>query len=371
MKRLILVLMVLCLMFGVCSVAAAAVSIVEQPETMTVKKGGNVTFTVKAKNAGGSSITWYFTNPVTGEVVTGKKLSTAVSGLKVSNPNSLKITLKKVPESMHGWTLYCHIGPKSGGVNTDTVMLLIEGMEVPDTLATLNAAPADEAVTDASSASMKNVSAAGTAVESAAVASETPAVPTATPVPEKIVITGSTKIELYNVDSKGEPVGTAQQELTFEEPTASFYVKLPDTTEGTIQYVTVDSVRLTPDGEVRGMSIRGWPASASVKIKVLKPGAEEEQTIESLLPPLESEAPVDPSTLVTVTCENCRFTGYHSSFATSGQVPAGTTITVVASGGMVAKGYTINGAKKATHKNEATFQLVVEEDTTITMQKQK
>lgn len=134
----------------------------------------------------------------------------------------------------------------------------------------------------------------------------------------------------------------------------------------------MDGIRFTPDGEVRGMSVRGWPASAAVRIKVLKPGSSAEDQDEGPILPEITEVPEDPSAqMAAITCENCRFTGYKSSYAKSGEVPVGTTITVIASGGMVGKGYIINGAKKATHKNEATFQYVVEGDTTITMEKQK
>ena len=366
MKRLLTVLVAVCLVLTSFSVALAAkATITKQPETTTVKKGGTLTFTVKAKNAGGQGITWYFQNPlVPGSNITGKQLSKSVPGLKVEKPNSLSITLKKVPETMHGWTAYCHIGPKNGGVNSDTVMILIEGLEVPEMPA-------------ASSASSSSSVSSDSTVSSTAAGNGTLDVlaplPTPTPVPEPVVITGNSKIELYQVDSTGTPVGKAQQELTFSPgESADFYMKLPDTTEGTIAYFTIDGIRFTPDGEVKGMAVKGWPASAHVRIKVNKPGSEEqEKTNGPLVLPEETLAPVDASSLVTVTCENCRFTGYQSSFATSGQVPVGTTITVSASGGMISKGYFINGAKKATHKKEASFQLLIEGDTTIVMEKQK
>ena len=362
MKRLFSVLLVMCLALSFCSVALAKATITQQPVTTTVKKGGTLTFTVKAKNSAGEGITWHFQNPqIPGSDITGKQLAKSVPGLKVEKPNSLSITLKKVPESMHGWTAYCHIGPKSGGVNTDTVMILIDGLEAPEMPA---------ASSDASSSAKTGSSGLSGPDGTAEVLS---ALPTPTPVPDPVVITGNSKIELYQVDSAGTPVGKAQQELTFSPgQKADFYMKIPDKTEGTIAYFTVDGIRFTPDGEVNGMAVRGWPTSAHVRIKVNKPGSEEQEKTEGpLVLPEETVAPVDPSSLVTVTCENCRFTGYQSSFATSGQVPVGTTIIVSASGGMISKGYFINGAKKATHKKEASFQLVVEGDTTIVMEKQK
>ena len=352
MKRLISFLTVICMLLGACTVSFAADKpyIKKQPVSQTVKAGDSVTFSLEAENTSGSGITWHFQNPLTGEDYTGKKISSAVPGLKVKNPNSRAITLKNVPESMHGWTAYCHLGPKSGGINSDKVMILIEGLPVPEMPVSAPNEPQG--------------------VDSESQISE--AVPTPTPAPEPIVITGSAKIELYRVDSKGTLLGAAQQELVFDPGTsASFHVKMPDNEEGSVQYIKVGSVRLTPDTETRGMTIQGWPSSASVKIKVLKPGSAVESSEEGLILPEETVAPVDPSSLVSVTCENCRFTGYTYSFESSGQVPIGSTITVIASGGIVGKGYFINGAKKASHKNEASFQLLIEGDTIITMNPQK
>ena len=368
MKRIVAFMAVLCLLLSCFSFASAAVSITQQPKTQTVKAGGSLTFKVKAKGVGDSSITWYFTNPATGEVVTGRKLKEAVGGgLKVQNPNSLNITLKKIPESMHGWTLHCHIGRKGAGVDTDEVMILIAGKPAP----TVTPKPS---TSESSSGSAKEKNSGndekGSKDEDSGDSgeSELPTV-TATPEPPKpIVITGNKKIELYRMDKNGAITGSAAEELTFQPgETANFYVKLPEGTEGTIKYVTVGGIRLTPDGEVKGMSIRGWDSSATVRVKI-DTGEEEEP--EATRRPVTTPEPVDESQLVTVTCENCRFTGYTNSYAETGKVPVGTTITVVASGGLISKGYTINKAKKQ-YKNKASFQIVIEEDTTISLEKQK
>ena len=128
MKRL---LIAVCLLLLWVSVAAAEVTILQQPETRTVRAGDNVTFTVKAEGVGRQAITWYFTNPATGNTTTGRKLSGAVKGVKVKNPNTLAITLQNVPEEMNGWTLYCHIGKKGSGVDSEEAMILIAGKEDP------------------------------------------------------------------------------------------------------------------------------------------------------------------------------------------------------------------------------------------------
>ena len=344
MKRILSVVLTCILLLSCCTEAlAAGVTITQQPQTQTVKTGGNVTFRVKAKNASGKSITWYFTNPATGETTTGRKLSESVSGVTVKNPNTLSITLKKVPEELHGWTLYCHIGQKNSGVDSEPAMILIAGKEPP---VVVTPKPANASSPSASS--------------SGSSASPAEPAPEAQPAPST-VIKGS-KVELYKLDQRGNIVGSAAKELTFDGTDADFYVKLPEGTEGTIQYLTLNGLRLTPEGDVTGMSIRGWSGSASVRVKIKKPLTEEEADRKK-----KEEEPVDESQLVTVTCTNCRFTGWHNSFVASGQVPVGSTIKVIASGGFLKRGYSINGAPSE-HKNQASFSMVVEGDTTITME---
>ncbi len=344
MKRLLAFVLVLCLAAGLVSIASAAkITITSQPETQTTKIGGTLTFKVKAKNAGDQPITWYFTNPETGETTTGKKLSGVVPGVKVSKPNSLAITLKKIPEALHGWTLYCHIGMKGTGATSNLAMILIEGKEVPPMPVQTYNQPADSD----SSASQ----------------------PVVTPTPEPIVIKAGSNVDLYEMDRKGNILGGAQSELTFAQGSANFMMKLQEGAEYPVQYFSLDSLRITPEGEnlsgLTGLSIRNLEHSATAKIKLNKPSTGGE-----IVPRETQVEAADPSTLVTVTCTYCRFTGYNNTFAESGQVPVGTTITVIASGGRISKGYSINGAK-ADYKNQASFQMVVEGDTTIVMDKQK
>ena len=146
MKKLLIMLGVL-----LCwaSVALAAVTVTQQPVTQTVKAGGKVSFSAKAKGAGNGGITWHFVEESSGEDVTGRKLSERFKGLKVKNPNTLTITLQNVPEEMHGWQVYCHIGPKNGGVDTDRVQLLIEGLEAGEAAEAAEAEPAEEKDPDA------------------------------------------------------------------------------------------------------------------------------------------------------------------------------------------------------------------------------
>ena len=400
MKRFLSVLMVLALVLGCVSAALAeGPRITKQPETKEVKKGGKISYTVRAQNTSGLGITWYFTEPGTGKVFTGKTISSHIKGLRVINPNSLSITLRNVPAEMHGYELYCHIGSRSGGVNSQTVTVLIKGMDAPVKTSPKNSSSNDEDEDEGTSSrassgdedegededeGSSNVSkktgttsttsktgttstASKTGTSSTASKTGTTSEATQTKEPEEpakptpVTITAGKGIELYAIDRLGNLNGSAQATMTFPSGTANFYAKLPAGTEGSIQYLTVGSLRITPAGEVNGMSIRGVTTSGSVRVKVAKPGQ---------AAAVEDEEPVDPSTLVTVKCTNCRFTGWHNTFVESGQVPAGSTITVIASNGLINKGYSING-DKAEHKDQATFRMVVDADTTITMELQK
>jgi len=135
MKKL---LAVLCALLCLTSTAFAEITIIRQPETQTAEPGGNVSFSMEAKGVGGSGITWHFVNGETGEDVTGRKLSARFPGLKVRNPNTLNISLQNVTEEMHGWTVYCHMGPKNGGVDSEKVQLLIAGKESAESSASLS-----------------------------------------------------------------------------------------------------------------------------------------------------------------------------------------------------------------------------------------
>ena len=356
MKRVLSILAAVCLMICCFTPAFAAVTITQQPVTQTVKAGRDATFTVKARGNTDDGITWYFINPETGDTTTGRKLSEVVPGVKVVGPNRLTMKIQNVPESMHGWQLYCHIGKKNSGVDTDTVMILISGLEPP-------------ANTPVPASALKAESSASASTISTTKAEVTPT-PTVTATPEPIVIKGS-KVDLYEMDSKGEVISVVpQHELTFENgQSANFQIRIPQSDTETLQYISIGKVRLVPEGgDITSLSVRGWPESASVRVKMGSPDDNGDDLIQAR--PSATPEPVDESSLVTVTCVNCRFTGWNNSFAESGKVPVGSTITVIANGGFIKKGYSING-EKATHKTEASFDMIVEGDTSIVMEAQK
>lgn len=131
MKRILALILILCLGLSLVTEALAAkLEITGQPETATTSKKGEVSFSITVKG-NPSSCTWYFVNPKTGKKVSGKKLPKKFKGLKVTGANRQKITLKHVPEDLHGWLVYCQIGGGSK-VQSDYALLLVYGMEVTE-----------------------------------------------------------------------------------------------------------------------------------------------------------------------------------------------------------------------------------------------
>ena len=133
MKRILALILVLCFSFLFAAEAfAAKPEFTEQPETATTNKKGEVSFSVTVKGKA-NSYSWFFVNPKNGKKIAGKKLSKKVKGVKVTGTNRAKITLTHVPESMHGWLVYCQITTGNGGkVQSDYALLLVDGMEVTE-----------------------------------------------------------------------------------------------------------------------------------------------------------------------------------------------------------------------------------------------
>ena len=133
MKKLIGLMLVLCLIFSFAADAFAAgrPKITKQPETATTKKGKAV-FSITVTGTV-DSYTWYFTDPSTDETISGQKLqkSKRFKGLKITGYNGKKMTLSKVPDAMHGWQVYCHVNGNGYKMDSDTVFLYIAGMDVP------------------------------------------------------------------------------------------------------------------------------------------------------------------------------------------------------------------------------------------------
>lgn len=432
MKRKLAFFLVFCLIMGCCAAAFAASRpvITRQPEAKPGKNGTSLVITVKAHSF--ESLTWYFVNPDTGEKTSGRKISKVFKGMKVSNPNGSKMTLKNVPEELNGWSLYAHFYGNGYKVDSDMIVLSLDG---PSTVST------------------------------ASVPSDTQPAPVSAPASGPYTVS-AVGLELYKVDASGEAVGDAASSLTFEG-TAALCVKAP---EGqVITNLLINALEFKPSAPVSSLTLNGINGTTVIKGSVAnsdtgevidlswdiggadtetaaedetgeevqeeepaeepeeeaeEPAEEaEEETettadtksntgknttntsttsntkktdknasgskkttedevadeggdfgdegLEEVVTPAPRNTPepevADDESTVSVTCENCRFSGGGYTFATSGRVPAGTQIVVISgSSGDLAKGYVINGAA-ADYKGKSSFRITVDTDTSISM----
>ena len=375
MKKLLGIILTLCLVFTLAADAFAASKpeITKQPETATTSKKGAVSFSVSVKGTV-SSYTWYFINPETGDKISGKKLSSTVKGVKVTNPNSKKISLSHVPESMHGWSVYCHVNGNGYKVDSDTVTLYVYGMETPgsDSVA---AAPADNGETKPKEASAPAPADSGKSKPEEAPAPAPASAPAETKTesasPESgeqnegvdqgesadndiavenrtITVTSSSKV-LLRLDNKGKVIDESPVSSLEFTNTGSFLVR----SEEPIKSWSVNGIRFVPVQPVNEFKVTNITDSITLDVKIARAGT--------------SEVEVDESIICKVTCKGCTFTYLSKGLrsVTEGEVPYGAAIRVIADSSDLANGgYSINGGEPESI-GKASLQLTVTDDMTI------
>ena len=419
MKRILGLMLILCLTLGCIAPASAAkkVKILRQPQTQTVKAGGKVTFSFKAEN--NNVITWYLVNPETGEKIAASKISSVFKGVRVGGQNSWTLTIKRVTSDMHGWGVFARAGiDRTHYTDTDTVQLLIKGMATDSTGAETSeegdtaddgaeqqgededdggsadkAKPVNEGDTaqkgedatqegeDAAPAGDTQIADTQTEAGDAAATAENaeaakPEEPEEDPDesdqeidkdyvpedinPDEINITANNAL-LFELDEEGNPIGEGATSLTFMK-VANFFVKLNK--EGEFQYWSINGARFLLGESLTSFTLRDVKESMSISAKVQSASL---ATIEAAL---------NRDQMCTITCTNCTFTYLLDGIVqqTSGQVPAGAIIRVIAGDPdnaagrkfVIGKGYSINGGEPE-YQEKASFNLTVTGDTTIEM----
>lgn len=358
MKKLLGIILTLCLVLTLAADAFAASKpeITKQPETATTSKKGAVSFSISVKGTV-SSYTWYFINPETGDKVSGKKLSSTVKGVKVNNPNSKKISLSHVPESMHGWSVYCHVNGNGYKIDSDTVTLYVYGMEIPGSDS--SASPADNGNAETASAPAE------TNPESAPAGSGEPASQDGgeqteggdqgegadsdlTVTNRTITVTSSSKV-LLKLDNKGNITDASPVSSLEFTNAGSFAVR----SEEPIKSWTVNGIRFEPAQPVNEFKVTNVTESIVLDVKIARSTA--------------ADAEVDESRICKVTCQGCTFTYLSKGLrsVTEGEVPYGAQIRVIADNSdLAAGGYSINGGEPES-SGKASLQLTVTDDVTI------
>lgn len=357
MKKILGLILVFCLLFTFTADAFAAgkPKINKQPVDGNVKNG-KVSFQVKVSGSV-DSYTWYLINPETNETVSAKQLkkNKTIPKLSISGENRSKLSLSKVPESMHGWSVYCHISGNGYKLDSDTVLILIPGKDVPEKESPSgsdDSSAEPEGNTDSSDGTDDSGSEpAGQQPDDAESPENTagdPADDTENAETANSVVTVSSSARvLYPLD---QPDAKASSKLEFTG-SGSFMVK----SEEPISSWSVNGARFELAEPVFEFKVTNVTSSLNLDFSIQRKAA--------------SAIVVDESKPCTVTCEGCTFTCIPRKLysVTEGQVPAGSQITVIAGNPSLAKkGYVINGADPD-YQDLSSFSLIVEEDIKIVL----
>ena len=350
MKKIIGLILTLILLFSFTagSFAAGKLSITKQPVTSTTNKRGSVSFSVKISGSV-NSITWHFIDPSTNADYTGKKLSQAVKGVKVSNPNGKTISLSKVPESMHGWIVYCHINGNGYKLDSDRVRLLVYGLEPPaDDIVTAPSSDDSGSKKDDKKASEDDevnpsLNNGDSGDEDGEDSGEGGTISDRT-----ITVSCSAKI-LRKLNSSGTPEeGAPSSSLEFTN-SGSFIVS----SEEPITSWTINGIEINPTEPLNEFKVLNVTEDISLRVKIYRAPA--------------SSIQLDTSNMCKIKCTGCTFTylGMNLRSVSEGEVPAGAPINVVANSSANAEnGYRINGDEPI-NQGVSSFRLIVSGDLEI------
>ncbi len=377
MRKLFGLLLALCLLVSLAgpALAAPAMRFTEQPESQTVKannsKNNAAVFSIKLKNKPGNvGITWYVMNPQTGEETAVSKVTTLFKGVKNSGKNALTLKLWRIPEEMHGWGVFVRVRGNGQLMDSDIVRILIKDMPEPEDdfiTARQNGSASSQAsqVTASTGRSSKSEpDEEGQETGEDPENGEDSGEPEPTPGPKEITVTARNAL-LYRLDRNSQPEGEGATSLTFTD-SGDFFVKVSK--EGDIQYWTINGMRFTPAEPITGFTLTGVTEDMSINVKVKSATA---AAAAPAAPTVDPEADLDRTQMCKITCTDCyfSFTTDGISYATSGEVPLGAVIRIMAGAkGDYDKGYTVNG-EDGVSKGKASFSLTVTGDMTISMKK--
>jgi len=364
MKKILALILILCMVFALSSEAFAAgkPKITKQPETATTSKKGSVTFTIKVK--GDVSYSWYLVDPATGEATSAQKLkkNKTIKGLGINGANSSKLSLSKVPESMHGWQVYCHINGNGYKMDSDRVLLLVYGKE----------SPADSSSAPEEPAQVPETAAADQVPESPASTEQVPDSPEQAPdSPEQTPPDTSNTVITGDIDPDAAPpvdrtiTVTASDAILRKLDGAGNLIEMDPVSS--LEFLNTGSFIVTSDEPVKSWSVNGIrfePAEPVREFKVMN--VKDDITLNVIVSRSSAETmQLDNNRMCKVTCKGCTFTflGAGIRSATEGEVPAGAPIRVVVSGS-AANGYQINGSEPQ-YQGKTSFSFTVNEDVEI------
>ena len=359
MKKLVSLLLVLCLSIGVvyAALADATPAFTVQPVDSTTDKYGNLSLTFKGTDIVPNDSSWHFIEPDTGKEWTGPQLREEMKARKqgeftlTASDKKQSLFLTHVPKFMHGWEVYVQLVNNGAKVESNHIHIYWYGLDPKQKYTAPTPTPAAAKDSKTTKADTKTDGKATAEVKTDADGNALPEASEEPAGPKIITVTASDKLSLYPVDSRGNAIEDKKAaSLTFEN-SGSVMVS----SETPVKYWMLNGIRVETDTETpTKLVLKNITTDLTLGAKFQK--ASNATTEE-----------VDPDSPCEVTCTGCTFT-YHKGglkSVSSGTVPAGATIIVFTSDVKAAqKGFSING-ETPEYQGSTSFRLKIEDDTTI------
>lgn len=348
MKRIVTLLLALCLALGIFSsaLAAGAPRIKKQPVSKAPKQG-QIVLEIDADNYDQKESSWRFINPETGEEFTVIDLKDKVFkknkfSYKAENKKK-RLTLLNVPKAMHGWEVYMHLSGNGYTLDSNHIRIWCYGMKKGEDIVSETPAPSPGAEDGQGIASSGEGEegidpSTGEVIE---------------PIPPKIITVTASKVTLLPLDARGKPLeDQAASSLTFENSgSVSIRSDMP------VKYWLINGIRIEPQESVTSFVLKNITEDMTISAKLDRNGTG------------SGTSDIDPNTPCMVTCKGCVFTYSADGLFTveSGTVPLNAFVIVsVINTEAAAKGYIVNGGEPD-HAGSASFLLKITGDTTIAL----
>ena len=365
MKKLVSLLLVLCLSIGVvyAALADAMPAFTVQPVDSTTDRYGNLSLTFKGTDFIPNDSSWHFIDPETGGEWTGPQLREEMTKNRKVTEFTLTASDKKqslflthVPKFMHGWEVYVLLVNGNNKVESQHFHIYWNGIDKNQKYTAPTPTPAATKDTKTGKTDTKTDKTGTDGKTNAEVKTDADG----NPLPEEseepagpkiITVTAGDKLSLYPADSRGNAIEEKKAaSLTFEN-SGSVIV----TSETPVKYWMLNGMRVETDTDTpTRLLLKNITSDLTLGAKFQKAS---NATAEE----------VDPDSPCEVTCTGCTFT-YHKGglkSVSSGSVPAGATIIVFTSDIKAAqKGFSING-EAPEYQGSTSFRLKIEDDTTI------
>lgn len=110
--------------------SASIPTITKSPTGETVEAGASALFIAKSDDA--TRIEWHFVNPDRSQDLDYNEAAQVFTGLEIIDGDTENLILNNIPESLNGWSVYCHFSNAVGSADTDSAAITVTPVKAPE-----------------------------------------------------------------------------------------------------------------------------------------------------------------------------------------------------------------------------------------------